>query len=54
MIFFKHLYNLIKEVLQFAWKNKKWSLIPIFIAFLGIGLLIFAGETSAPFIYTLF
>jgi len=54
MIFLKHFTRLIKDIMQFAWKNKKWSLIPIFLVFLGVGLLIVIGETSAPFVYTLF
>jgi uncharacterized membrane protein len=54
MIFFKHLGNLLREMFQFAWKKKVWWIIPVLLVFLGIGLLIVVGETSAPFIYTLF
>ncbi len=54
MTFFKHLFTLLQEMFQFAWKNKAWWIIPVVFVFLGIGLLIVVGETSAPFIYTLF
>ena len=54
MSFIKHLLSLLREMFQFAWKNKVWWIIPVVLVFLGIGLLIVVGETSAPFIYTLF
>lgn len=54
MSFFKHFVGLLKEVFQFAWKNKAWWIIPVVFVFLGISLLIVVGQTSAPFIYTLF
>jgi hypothetical protein len=54
MHFFKHVISLLKEVFQFAWKNKAWWIIPVVLVSFGIGLLIIVGETSAPFIYTLF
>lgn len=54
MSFLKHFVALVKELLQFAWKNKVWWIVPLIIAFVGIGLLIVVGESSAPFIYTLF
>lgn len=54
MQFIKHLFSLLGEVFQFAWKNKVWWIVPVVLVFLGIGLLIVVGETAAPFIYTLF
>ncbi|WP_228723297.1 DUF5989 family protein [Desulfosediminicola flagellatus] len=54
MNFIKHLISLFKELFQFAVKNKTWWIVPLVVVFLGIGLLIVVGETSAPFIYTLF
>lgn len=54
MNFLKHLLSLLKQLFQFAWSNKAWWIIPVVMVFLGIGLLIVVGETSAPFIYTLF
>lgn len=54
MNFIKHFLSLLKEIFQFARTNKAWWIIPVVMVFLGIGLLIVVGETSAPFIYTLF
>ncbi len=54
MHFLKHVISLLKEVFQFAWKKKVWWIIPVVIVSFGIGILIVVGETSAPFIYTLF
>ena len=47
--------NLISEFIEFIAQNKKFWMIPILIALLGLGLLVVLGGTSAaPFIYTLF
>ncbi len=54
MHFLKHVVSLIKEIFQFAWQYKVWWIVPVLFISLGIGFLIVAGETSAPFIYTLF
>ena len=45
-----------KELLAFLWKQKKWWLAPIVIFFVLVGmLLVFAqGSAVAPFVYTLF
>jgi hypothetical protein len=45
--------NLMKEVWEFIKQNKKWWLIPVFIALIVTGILIMtAGTTSVPvFIY---
>lgn len=47
---------LIKEFFEFAWKEKKYWLIPMFLVFLILGILIIFFESAAvtPFIYTLF
>jgi hypothetical protein len=34
--------------------NKKWWLIPIIVVLALLGLLVFLGNTAAPFIYPLF
>jgi hypothetical protein len=49
MDFFKDFWNYMKE-------RKKWWLIPTFIIFLLLGILIVlsSGSALAPFIYTLF
>lgn len=46
----------LKEFFSFIKENKKWWLIPLFIAFLALGTLIYLGQGSvvSPFIYTLF
>lgn len=54
MIFFRHLGYLLKEIGGFAWHNKAWWIIPIVLILLVLALIIVLGQTSAPFIYTLF
>lgn len=54
MLFFKHLGRLFKEVGAFAWHNKAWWIIPLLLVMLLLALLVFAGQSAAPFIYTLF
>ncbi len=54
MIFFKHLFNLLREFFGFAMQHKKWWIIPLILVFLAMGLLIVIGQSTAPFIYTLF
>ena len=48
--------SIIGEFMGFLWERKLWWMIPMFLVFFGIGLLlIFAqGSALAPFIYTLF
>ena len=54
MRFFRHLGVLLKEVGEFAWHNKAWWIVPIVVILLLLGLLVVAGQSAAPFIYTLF
>lgn len=54
MRFLKYLGRLLKEFLGFAWHNKAWWIIPVIIILLLMTVLIFLGQTTAPFIYTLF
>jgi hypothetical protein len=47
--------SLIGELWAFMRQNKKYWLMPIIIALLAIGALVFlSGTAAAPFIYTLF
>ena len=47
--------GLIAEFYFFLKHNKKWWLLPILLALLGVGMLVVLGGTAlAPFIYTLF
>jgi hypothetical protein len=47
--------NLLLEFIGFLRHNKKYWLVPLLIALLGLGVLILLGGTAAaPFIYTLF
>lgn len=47
--------GIIRELWGFIKENKKWWLLPLVIALLVFGLLIFLSGTGlAPFIYTLF
>ena len=50
----KYLGRLLKEFLGFAWQNKAWWIIPMILVLLLLALLIFVGQSTAPFIYTLF
>ncbi len=54
MRFLKHLGRLLKEFFGFAWQNKAWWIIPIVLMLLLLMFLITAGQSAAPFIYTLF
>jgi len=44
----------LKEFIGFAWHNKAWWIIPVVLVLLLMALLIVLGQTTAPFIYTLF
>lgn len=47
--------GLVAEFIEFLKYNKKYWMIPLLLALLGLGTLILAGGTAAaPFIYTLF
>jgi hypothetical protein len=48
--------SIMGEFMGFLWERKLWWMIPMFLVFFGIGLLlVFAqGSALAPFIYTLF
>ncbi len=50
----RHSVRLLTELWAFAWQNKAWWLIPTTLILLLIGVLIVAGSSVAPFIYTLF
>ena len=54
MRFLRHLGRLLKEVGEFAWQNKAWWIVPMVIVLLLLAFLVFAGQSAAPFIYTLF
>ncbi len=47
--------NLFWEFWHFLRTNKKWWLVPIILVLLMLGVvLVLAGSSAAPFIYTLF
>lgn len=54
MRFVRHLGRLLTEFCGFAAANKAWWIIPIIVLLLLMTLLIVVGQTTAPFIYTLF
>jgi len=54
MLFLKHLGRLLAEFGEFAWKNKAWWIVPMVLVLLLLALLVFVGQSAAPFIYTLF
>jgi hypothetical protein len=54
MLFLKHIGRLLKEFGEFAWHNKAWWIVPVVLVLLLLAVLIVAGQSVAPFIYTLF
>ena len=48
--------SIVGELIHFLWQRKLWWMIPMFLVFLAIGLLLIVAQGSAiaPFIYTLF
>jgi len=50
----KHLVRLLADLFGFAWHNKAWWIVPIVLVLLLMALVIVLGQTTAPFIYTLF
>jgi hypothetical protein len=46
--------KLLRDVVQFARENKAYWLVPLVLVLGLAALLIFAGTTTAPFVYTLF
>ena len=50
----KYIGRLMKEFVGFAWHNKAWWIVPVVIVLLLMAGLIVLGQTTAPFIYTLF
>lgn len=50
----KHSRRLLRELIGFAHANKAYWLIPTVLALGLLSLLIFGGQSAAPFIYTLF
>ncbi len=54
MRFLKHIGVLLKELTEFAWHNKAWWIVPVVVVMLLLAFIVVAGQSSAPFIYTLF
>jgi hypothetical protein len=54
MKFLGYLFRLIGEFFGFAWHNKAWWIVPIILVLLLLGFVIIAGQSVAPFIYTIF
>jgi len=47
--------GLASEFIDFLKHNKKWWLLPILLAVVAVGVIVFLGSTgAAPFIYPLF
>ena len=47
--------SLVREFVGFLMHNKKYWLVPLLLALLGLGALVLLSSTAAaPFIYTLF
>ncbi len=54
MRFLRHLGKLLREFVGFAMHHKAWWIIPITLMLLLMALVIVVGQSTAPFIYTLF
>ena len=50
----KYLGRLLKEFGEFAWHNGAGWIVPVVVILRLLSVLIFAGSSVAPFIYTLF
>ena len=46
--------KLLKEVFEFAKKEKIYWMVPLILVLLIMAVLIFTSQAAAPFIYTLF
>ncbi|MGI6086997.1 MAG: DUF5989 family protein [Kiritimatiellia bacterium] len=54
-MFLKHLGILIKQFFGFAWRQKQWWIIPVFLIMLLVALLVVSTQVVVPsFIYTFF
>ena len=49
-----HSGKLLGQIWQFAKQKKIYWLMPLVMAMLVAGMLVFASQSAAPFIYTLF
>ena len=54
MAFLRYLGSFFKELLILAKKEKIYWIVPLMVLLLFIALLVFTGQATAPFIYTLF
>lgn len=54
MRFLRHFGKLLREFVGFAMHHKAWWIIPIVLMLLLMALVIVIGQSTAPFIYTLF
>jgi hypothetical protein len=50
----KHLARLLAEIGRYAARHKAWWLVPMVLVLLLLALLLFTGQATAPFIYTVF
>ncbi len=46
--------RLLREFVSFARENKAYWIVPLVVVLGLVALLIVAGQTAAPFVYTLF
>ncbi len=49
-----HAGRMFKDLVGFARENKAWWMVPLVLVLLVAGVLVFASQAAAPFIYTLF
>ena len=50
----RYLGRFFAELVLFAKQNRVWWIVPTVVVLLLLGFLVFAGQSVAPFIYTLF
>jgi hypothetical protein len=54
MLFFRHLWQLLRDIWGFARQHKAWWIIPIVVVLLLLAGFVVVCQTVAPYIYTLF
>lgn len=50
----RHLWSLLSDVVEYAWRERIWWLLPMVLALLALGGVVVATGAAAPFLYTLF
>lgn len=54
MLFLKHCFRLIKDLVSYSWTNEVYWPIPLLVLLMLAGILGAGSQAIAPYIYTLF